>query len=153
MSQNKIKKERNSKLVTISSRISFTRHLSYPDRLAVLYLETLEIRRVRFDLLLYYKICRSDSIGVINHSDHFKSINYTSLQTRSNSPKVVTPIGCSNKLLNNFFHRHVHLWNSLPSPVTNAPSIFYFCLSLMLIDTSKYLKDDFTVHFTINFLD
>ena len=39
-----------------TSRISI-RYSSYPERLAILNLEELNIRRIRLDLLMYYKIC------------------------------------------------------------------------------------------------
>ena len=121
-----------------TSRNSSIRYLSYPELLAILDLETCEIRHLHFDLLMYLKIFHC--LVAINHSDHFKYSNSTSLSTRSGGPTLVTPIGHTNKL-NNFFFHNIHLWNSLP-PVRNDPSIFLL-KTLSLIDLPTYLKDDF----------
>ena len=59
--------------------------------------------------------------GGLNRSlDHFEYINSTFFPTRSGEPKLVTPFGRSNELLNNYFFCHIRLWNSLP-PVTKLP--------------------------------
>ena len=69
----------------LNSRLYSFRHLSYPERLAILYPETLEIRRIRRDLLMCYKI--RNGLIAIDRSDHFKYGNATSLPTRSLLPK------------------------------------------------------------------
>ena len=107
--------------------------------------KTLDISHIRFDLIMYYKICHGPV--AINHSDHLKYSNFSSLPTRSGGPQLVTPVGRSNKLLKNFFFCHIHLWNSLPPAVTNA-HIFSF-KNVYVIDLSHYLKGYYLHHFTI----
>ena len=50
-------------------RIRSIKHLSYPERLAVLNLEPLELRRLKADLIMYHKII--NNLSSINFDNDF----------------------------------------------------------------------------------
>ena len=104
---------------------SFTRsipvlkNLSYPERLANLDIETLELRRLRFDLLMYFKIIW----GFVRiQCDDFLKFSINPYPTRGNHFKLVMPIVRNNNLSNMFACRCVGIWNSLPDEVVNSLS-------------------------------
>ena len=96
---------------TLPGRRPSRRHLSYPERLAILDLEPLEVRRRRVDLLMFYKIF--NGFVVISKTDHFKYSNPASIFTRFGGPKLVKPICHSNKIANNFFFDHINFWRTV----------------------------------------
>ena len=69
-----------------ANRIPSSRHLTYPERLAILDLEPFEVRRLGFDLHMQYKFFNGLA------ADRFKYSNPTSLFTRSGGPNLVKPI-------------------------------------------------------------
>ena len=78
--------------------------LTYAERLAVLNLETLELRRLRFDLIFYYK--------VFNHLTPFDPDLIFTLYIppnclHSNEPFILKPITVPNKFLSTTFYRAV----------------------------------------------
>jgi len=100
-------------------RIPSLANLSYHERLAALDLEPLELRRLKSDLVLYYK-CLHDL-----HSSEYTVSNVSS-QTRTGGNRLLRPL-CSTKLYeNNFFNRCVSCWNCLPHTLVNANSYFVF---------------------------
>ena len=110
-------------------RRSFTRkipvltNLSYPERLANLDIESLELRRLRFHLLMYYKIIR----GFVRiQCDDFFEFSVNPYLTRGNHFKLVMPIVRNHNLSNMFACRCVGIWNSLPDNVVNSPSPISF---------------------------
>jgi ribonuclease P/MRP protein subunit RPP40 len=120
-----------------SKRIQSISSLSYLERLAVLDLEPLELRRLRFDLIYYFK--------VLNHLTPFDpkdifTIYMPAASLRSNSPYLQKPTKASNKLLHTLFYRNVDAWNALPVALRSVSSLFMFKSGLRNVDLSRYLK-------------
>ena len=125
-----------------TKRIPSLTSVPYPERLALLDLEPLETRRLRFDLIYYFK--------VFNHLTPFEPdevfITYTPIRsTRSDSSHLVKPIKASNTLLHTLFYRHVEAWNSLPTVLKSTSSLPSFKRGLKNADLSKFLKGSATI--------
>ena len=118
-------------------RIRFIIHLSYPERLAVLNLEPLELRRLKADLVIYYKIL--NNLTSINLNDHFTIRKSFSISTRSTGPSLLKPFCRTNRFTNNFFFRSINICNTLPVTITNATSLFAFKRLLSNFDLSSFL--------------
>ena len=101
-------------------RICSIKHLSYPERLAVLNLEPLELRRLKADLVMFYTIL--NNLISINFDDHFTIRTSSSISTRSSVRSALKPFRRTNRIANNFFFRSNNVWNTLPVTVTNATS-------------------------------
>jgi hypothetical protein len=112
---------------------------SYLKRLQLLGLDTLEIRRIRNDLVLYYKIMHGYS--VLSATENFQRSANT--ETRGHSLKLVKPF-CRTKFLENAFHvRRVNLWNNLTEKHVSAPSVNSFVSQLNEIDLHCECKGDY----------
>jgi len=120
-----------------TKRIPSLSYLSYPERLAALDLEPLELRRLKSDLVMYYK-CFNDLVS-IPCNDYFVASNYAS-QTRSGGNALLRPFCSTNRFENNFFNRRLSCWNNLPPAVVNAKSISCFKLRLSDVDLSPYMR-------------
>ena len=122
---------------SFTRRIPVLKNLSYPECLANLDIESLELQRLRFDLLMYYKIIR----GFVRFQcDDFLKFSINPYPTRGNHFKLVMPIVRNNNLSNMFACRCVGIWNSLPDDVVHSPSPISFKHALKKIDLSKFLK-------------
>jgi hypothetical protein len=111
--------------------------MTYAERLAFLNLETLELRRLHFDLIFYYK--------VFNHLAPFDPETLFSMHTpppnlRSSSEVVKMPFKSSDKLVSGIFYRSIDAWNSLPLDVRFTPTLPCFKRRIKCIDFSVYLK-------------
>src|SRR5664279_3813613 len=121
---------------------NFTRRIpslaakSYHERLAALNLEPLELRRLRFDLIYYYKVINNlsplDSNNIFSFSNQIAS-------TRSQLPHLLKPLKASNKLLSTFSCRQIDCWNFLPPITRNLTSVMSFKSALKNIDLSSFL--------------
>jgi len=80
-------------------------NLSYPERLAALDLEPLELRRLKSDLVLHYK-CLHDLVALPSN-EYFTVSNFNS-QTRTGGNRLFRPL-CSTKLCENDFLVAVYL--------------------------------------------
>jgi len=85
-------------------RIPSLANLSYPERLAALDLEPLELRRLTSDLVLYCK-CLHDLVALPSN-EHLVS-NFTS-QTRTGGNRLLRPV-CSTNFLKTTFLIAVYL--------------------------------------------
>lgn len=111
--------------------------LSYPERLALLDLETLELRRLKADLVLYYKIYNNLTPWPSDlYLSHFGSTKCT---RTTNSAKLTQPLCHTNMYSNNFFNRAISCWNSLPNSVVNACSLHVFKAGICKVDFSNFL--------------
>lgn len=120
-----------------SKRIPSLSSMTYAERLAFLNLETLELRRLHFDLIFYYK--------VFNHLAPFDPETLFSMHTpppnlRSSSEVVKMPFKSSDKLVSGIFYRSIDAWNSLPLDVRFTPTLPCFKRRIKCIDFSVYLK-------------
>ena len=76
------------------------KHLPYPGRLAV-HLEPFELRRLKADLVIYYKIL-NNLISIIC-DDHFTVQKHSIISTRSTGPSLLKPFCRTNRTVSNFF--------------------------------------------------
>ena len=82
-----------------TKRIPSLRELSYSERLTMLNLEPLELRRLKTDLLEYYKIFHN--LNAIDCSAHFNFYEPIT-STRSSSPKLIKPAKGNNTVMFSF---------------------------------------------------
>ena len=107
---------------------SFTNHLpgfankSYAERLHLLHLQSLEHRRLLFDLIFCFNIVRG--FTALSFNDFFSLSQNTS--TRGHTFKLVVPIAKTNTRKYFFSSRIVPIWNSLPQQFVSAPSTAKF---------------------------
>ena len=95
--------------VTYLEHIPSLSVLTYAERLAMLNLETLELRRLHFDLIFYYK--------VFNHLTPFDPETVFTMHTpppslRCNSAIIKKPLKPSNKLISSIFYRNIDAWKA-----------------------------------------
>jgi len=124
----------------------FTRRLFWPverpyyERLAILDLELLELRRLKLDLYYCFRII--NNLACIDSTQFFKFDTRNIFAVRDYDDKLLV----RNKPANNnrtehfYFNRCVPLWNSLPYTVRVVTCIRDFKLSLQQHDFSKFLK-------------
>ena len=105
-------------------------NLTYHQRLVALNLESLELRRVRSDLILTYKIL----FGLIGlNTDVFFSLNVSrnSMNLRGHDYQLLTHYILKKPNVRNMFaHRIVATWNCLPNDLVNFSSLKVFRRSL-----------------------
>jgi hypothetical protein len=124
-----------------SKRIPQLSALTYLERLALLDLEPLEMRRLKLDLIYYFKIL--NRLTAFNPNDVF--LIYTpSVSSRSNTPYLQKPIKTTNKHLNDLFYRQVDVWNALPNSIRLASSLPVFKYELNKFDFSNFMKGKLT---------
>jgi hypothetical protein len=112
--------------------------LSHIERLAIFNLEPLELRRLRYDLVQYYKII--NNLTPLNPADYF-DFHYPLSSSRDPSPTILKPIRFTSKVLSGcFFFRQIGCWNSLPPAVRNAKSLPAFKSVLCDYDLSTFLR-------------
>ena len=119
---------RNIKLVESVQR-NFTRRLvsgncslTYSQRLELFHLDSLELRRLKADLIETYKIVYG--IEDIRFDDFFRFAPHSG--TRSNGLKLAVTL-CKTDIRKHFFsNRVVSLWNAMPSYVVTAYSLSHF---------------------------
>ena len=120
-----------------SKRIPSISKLDYADRIAILNLETLEMRRLRFDFVFYYK--------VFNNLTPFAPDSVFTTYTpppflRSIAPVIQKPIHASNKFLSTTFYRSIDVWNYLPVDLRQSQSLSAFKYGLKSVDLATFLK-------------
>jgi hypothetical protein len=114
--------------------------LTYAERLACLNIDTLELRRLRFDMIFYFK--------VFNHLTSFDpqiitdNIYQPLACLRSNTRFIQKPAHrpMSNKTLATLFHRCIDEWNYLPADLRHSQSLFTFKRGLRNVNLSGFLK-------------
>jgi hypothetical protein len=121
---------------TFTKRLKDFQGLSYSERLTKAQLCTLELRRLRADLLLCYKILHK--AVVIHTTDCFFELDVNS-RTRGNSWKLKLSAARLNSRLQFYTHRTGKVWNSLSDNTVNSESILSFKKNLKSEDLSKFL--------------
>ena len=109
--------------------------ISYDDRCARLGIDRLELRRLRADLILCYKILHG---LVLLSSDDFFTI-VCNRATRGHSYKLFLPesrVDCRKRF---FAVRIVRVWNSLPDDVVSADSLPLFVGRLRSVDLGGFI--------------
>ena len=113
------------------------RDLPYLERLAVINLPSLELRRLHFDLCNYFKIFHNLTPldPALIYSYH---VPPSSL--RQNIPFIQKPRNCSNKFLSSFLYRSIDCWNFLPSNIKQISSLKKFKAAIIKIDLHSFLR-------------
>lgn len=111
--------------------------LPYSERLALLDLELLELRRIRFDLVYYYKVL--NRLTPFNPSEVFNIYSPPS-SSRSELPYLLKPVHVTNQLLSSLFHRNIDAWNALPAALRSLSSLPAFKRRLKQVDLTSFLK-------------
>ena len=122
---------------SFTKNISTLSALSYRERLQKLNLESLEIRRLYFDLIYYHKILNNltlldpDKVFMLYHSNP---------SSRSDSVLLYRPVKTTERVLSTFYYRNTVAYNSLPAEIRKLDSISSFKLAVRSVDFSKFLK-------------
>ena len=111
--------------------------LTYGQRLNKLNLETLELRRLKFDLIMVYKILR----GLTDVSTDIFAFSHMS-NLRGHNQKLVKPICRVDCRLHSFAARVVNPWNSLSQQCVDSCNVGVFRGRLDDIDFSDFLHVD-----------
>jgi hypothetical protein len=111
--------------------------LPYTERLALLDLDLLELRRLRFDLIYYYKVL--NNLTPFDPSEVF-SVYTPSSWSRSEMPYMQKPIKAMNRVLSTFCFRSTYAWNALPAALRSSSSLTVFKQHLKQFDLSTFLK-------------
>mgnify|MGYP003502835067 FL=1 len=120
-----------------TKRIPGLHDLPYDERLALINLEPLELRRLRCDLLNYYKILHNESpISVADHFNYY----YPAAASRTASPKLLKSAKGNNAVMQSFFNRSIDCWNSLPHELRYCHNSIAFKRQLKAIDLSELLS-------------
>ena len=113
-----------------------TPYNTYSDRLQFLKLNSLELRRLHFDLILVYKIIHG--LIDLSFSIFFKPLNIN-YNLRHHRFSLCKQTATNNRMLNQSFkYRVVNAWNSLPNSVVESNTLGAFKRELKLANLSKF---------------
>ena len=107
--------------------------LQYSERLIKLNTDTLELRRLKQDLLTMFKVF--NGLLVLNIPDFFE---LSHVNTRGHEFKVIKPSCVNNARVFSFACRRIDCWNSLPANIVKM-SLSEFRDKLNYINFSNYL--------------
>jgi len=116
-----------------TERIKGMSRMQYSERLACLNLDSLQIRRLKCDLLMCYKIIHNEV--TILSDDYLMFSDFT--RTTGHCYKL----GCSRVTAHKYFcsNRITETWNALPSAVVEASSCNAFKRMLDCVDLRKFV--------------
>jgi hypothetical protein len=117
-----------------SKRLISMRFRSYCDRLHSLDTDSLQVRRLKADLTMMFKIV-NDLVDVNNM---FVPSSFD-FNLRRHNKYLLKPIANCNCRAFSFACRHINVWNSLPSSVVNCNTVSSFKRKLDLLDFDSYL--------------
>ena len=121
-----------------TKRIPALHGLSYQERLTVLNLDSLEVRRLRADLCLLYR--NIFGLCAINVENLFTLRDDVARPTRGHPYKIIQE-HCVSKYRKNFFIQRVaSTWNSLPVNLVDFSSFITFKRSLMNINLRTFTR-------------
>ena len=118
-----------------TKRIPSLKYRTYAERLAFLSLETLELRRLKFDLIMVYKIC--NDLVDLQFDDFFTLPNVSS--TRNGIYSLFKTRARTSIRQHTFNLRVVNVWNALPINVQSASSLHQFKQGLGSFNFSPFL--------------
>jgi len=96
-----------------TKRLPGMEKLTYHQRLRILELDSLELRRVRAELLFTYKLM----FGLIDASLHDFFVPHFNEAKRGHIYKLYLPACKTNIRSNSFNYRVIQKWNSLPNSI------------------------------------
>ena len=117
-----------------TKRINGLFGMQYSERLACLGLESLEVRRLKCDLVMCYKVAHNQ-ITILN-DDFF--VFSDCVRNRGHCYKLFKSCSLVNAHKYFFTNRICDIWNGLPSTVVEASSLSVFKRRLDCVDLSKY---------------
>ena len=97
------------------------KHMLYPERLKCLNLDTLEMRRIKYDLSMYFKILH----GFVDINDE-SMFQVRDIRTPNNGLTLFKAKFNSNLERYIFRNRCINIWNLLPHPVVGSNDLFAF---------------------------
>ena len=103
-----------------TKRIPLLKNLSYLQRLNFLKLESLELRRLHFDLVGYFKILHN--LTPHDPSDFF-TLRYPPTFIRNNTPYLLKPKTGSKLFFSSFQNRAIDCFNSLNNTTRDQKSL------------------------------
>jgi hypothetical protein len=109
--------------------------LTYAERLAKLNAESLELRRLKADLIMHYKI----SHNLVCISGDVMTFHKACLVTRGHNMRFDKPYSRINCRSHSFACRSINAWNSLPAHIVNSNNIPMFKSLLKSVDLSKFM--------------
>ena len=119
-----------------TKRIPTLASLSYLERLDSLQLESLELRRLRFDLIYYFKILHN--LTPHDPTDFFTFHNPPE-SSRQSSPILVRPTKGSNSFFSTFSYRAITCYNTLSCDIKNQNSLASFKKMLSNVNLKPFL--------------
>jgi len=120
---------------SFTKKLPGLRHLAYTKRLEVLGTESLELRRLRYDLIYVYKMLFG--LVELNFDDFFVLNSYSS--TRGHNYKLFLRHSRLNIRKHFFSERVVTVWNNLECNIIDFTSLRRFKLSLLSCNLSEYV--------------
>lgn len=117
-------------------KLSGLEKISYQERLKILKLPSLELRRLRADLLLCFKILN----GYVSGDLTSYGLVFSKTSTRGHNQKLFIDHTKVEARRHYFGNRIVKPWNSLSLEVVNATSVKIFKKSIANCDLNKYLN-------------
>ncbi len=119
-----------------TKRIPCLQSMSYNERLSAINLPSLELRRLHFDLLNYYKIINHQT-SLIPESLYSYHVPPDSL--RNATPFIQKPRNASSALLSSFVYRSIDCWNFLPAEAKALPNLNLFKAAILKLDCTSFL--------------
>src|SRR6478609_5550493 len=110
--------------------------ITYPERLKILNLPSLELRKLRTDLLMCFKILNGYVAGDLSNY----GLSYSNTGTRGHAQKLFVELSKLDVTGNYFGNRIVKPWNSLPAEVINSSSVGSFKKRIAKCDLGKFLS-------------
>ena len=111
------------------------RNRPYTARLERLELESLEVRRIRYDLIFFYKMVN----GVMD-VDVSEFVSFNTNNTRGHAFKVNSMFSRLNCRKYFFVNRTINLWNSLPANIAESESLAIFKNKIVTYDLTAYCR-------------
>jgi hypothetical protein len=111
----------------------------YCARLNILKSDSLQVRRLKADLTMMFKILN----GLVDISSNIFTPALFSINLRRHNKHLLKPIVNRNCRAFSFACRHINIWNSLPNTVVNCNSVNTFKQYLNKINFVKYLPVSF----------
>jgi len=118
-----------------TKRLSGFHSLTYAQRLQRLNVESLEERRIKFDMHTIFKIVHK----LVDINDELFIRSVESLNLRGHNQRFFKPQVRLNCRAHSFACRNINVWNSLPQAAVDCKSLVAFKNALNELSFSKYL--------------
>ena len=121
-----------------TKRLRGLKDVPYPDRLKCLNAESLEMRRIKFDLSMYFKILH----GLVDLSSD-TLFQVRDIRTRNNGLTLYKAKFNCNIERYSFKNRSVNIWNLLPENVVSSNELSLFNSRLNSLDMIPLIRKAF----------